>query len=135
MDGIEACGTTVLLVERAGKFRTNLDSWPGIVNGNVCMIFSYNNIRPSIHKSIDPFIYPSIHRLIDLLIHHYSFIHPSSHSFNSNNSFIYSFFLKRDALNKTYQLTRGCTWVNFCWVCAAGLLEPLPHYSLFCGQL
>ena len=27
------------------------------------------------------------------------------------------------------------TWVNFCWVCAAGLLEPLPHYSLFCGQL
>ena len=27
------------------------------------------------------------------------------------------------------------TWVNFCWVCAAGLLEPLPHYSLFLGQL
>ena len=28
------------------------------------------------------------------------------------------------------------TWVNFCWVCAAGLSEPLPHYSLFfCGQL
>ena len=30
---------------------------------------------------------------------------------------------------------RGVTWVNFCWVCAAGLSEPLPHYSLFCGQL
>ena len=29
----------------------------------------------------------------------------------------------------------GDTWVNFCWVCAAGLSEPLPHYSLFCGQL
>ena len=29
----------------------------------------------------------------------------------------------------------GVTWVNFCWVCAAGLSEPLPHYSLFCGQL
>ena len=29
----------------------------------------------------------------------------------------------------------GGTWVNFCWVCAAGLSEPLPHYSLFCGQL
>ena len=29
----------------------------------------------------------------------------------------------------------GGTWDNFCWVCAAGLLEPLPHYSLFCGQL
>ena len=27
------------------------------------------------------------------------------------------------------------TWVNFCWVCAAGLSEPLPHYSLFCDQL
>ena len=26
-------------------------------------------------------------------------------------------------------------WVNFCWVCATGLSEPLPHYSLFCGQL
>ena len=24
---------------------------------------------------------------------------------------------------------RGC-WVNFCWVYAAGLLEPIPHYSL-----
>ena len=30
---------------------------------------------------------------------------------------------------------RGATWVNFCWVCAAGLSEPLLHYSLFCGQL
>ena len=29
----------------------------------------------------------------------------------------------------------GGTGVNFCWVCAAGLLEPLPNYSLFCGQL
>ena len=29
----------------------------------------------------------------------------------------------------------GGTWVNFCWVCAAGLSEPLPHYSLFCSQL
>ena len=28
----------------------------------------------------------------------------------------------------------GDTWVNFCWVCAAGLTEPLTHYSLFCGQ-
>ena len=29
----------------------------------------------------------------------------------------------------------GSTWVNFCWVCAAGLSEPLPHFSLFCGQI
>ena len=21
------------------------------------------------------------------------------------------------------------TWVNVCWVCAAGLSEPLPHYA------
>ena len=29
----------------------------------------------------------------------------------------------------------GGTWVKFCRVCATGLSEPLPHYSLFCGQL
>ena len=29
----------------------------------------------------------------------------------------------------------GGTGVNFCWVCAAGLLEPLLNYSLFYGQL
>ena len=29
----------------------------------------------------------------------------------------------------------GGTWVSLCWVCVAGLSEPLPHYSLFCGQL
>ena len=29
----------------------------------------------------------------------------------------------------------GGTWVQFCWVCAAGLSEPLPQDSLFCGQL
>ena len=23
----------------------------------------------------------------------------------------------------------------FWWICAAGLSDPLPHYSLFCGQL
>ena len=29
----------------------------------------------------------------------------------------------------------GGTWVNFFWVYAAGFSDPLPHYSLFCGQL
>ena len=29
----------------------------------------------------------------------------------------------------------GSIWVNFFWVCAVGLSEPLPRYSLFCGQL
>ena len=29
----------------------------------------------------------------------------------------------------------GDAGVNFCWVCAAGLSEPVPHYSLFSGQL
>ena len=28
----------------------------------------------------------------------------------------------------------GNTGANFCLVCAAGLSEPLPHYSLLCGQ-
>ena len=27
----------------------------------------------------------------------------------------------------------GGTWVTFCWVCAAGLSEPLFHCILFCG--
>ena len=31
-----------------------------------------------------------------------------------------------------YILWEG-TWVNYFWVCAAGLSEPLPHYRLFCG--
>ena len=39
--------------------------------------------------------------------------------------------LKRGVLKNPW----GVTSVNFCWVCAAGLLESLPHYSLFCGQL
>ena len=30
---------------------------------------------------------------------------------------------------------RRGTWSNFCWVCPAGLSEPLTHYSLFCGQI
>ena len=29
----------------------------------------------------------------------------------------------------------GGTWVDVCWVCAAGLSEPPPHSSLFFGQL
>ena len=29
----------------------------------------------------------------------------------------------------------GASWVNFCWEYAAGLSEPLPHYSLFCGHI
>ena len=29
----------------------------------------------------------------------------------------------------------GGPWVQFCWVCTAGLSESQPHYSLFCGQL
>ena len=36
---------------------------------------------------------------------------------------------------KYYSAGEGYTWVNFCWECAAGFSEPLPFYSLFCGQL
>ena len=34
-----------------------------------------------------------------------------------------------------YSAQEGGTWLNFCWECAATFSEPLPHYSLFCGQL
>ena len=27
------------------------------------------------------------------------------------------------------------TWLNFCWVCAADLSEPLTYYSLFCVHI
>ena len=42
-----------------------------------------------------------------------------------------------NAPNLTAFKTRGGggTWVNVCWVCAAGLSEPQPHFSLFFGQL
>ena len=43
--------------------------------------------------------------------------------------------VKKADVNVTHGGGGGGTWVNFCWVCAAGLSEPLPHYSLFCGQL
>ena len=48
--------------------------------------------------------------------------------------------LRAESVNSFKQLWSclnpgGVTWVNFCWVCAAGLSEPLPHYSLFCGRL
>ena len=29
----------------------------------------------------------------------------------------------------------GVTDVNFCWICAAGLSEPLPHNGVFGGPL
>ena len=29
----------------------------------------------------------------------------------------------------------GDTWVNFCWVCAAGLSEPLPRYRSILGHI
>ena len=32
-------------------------------------------------------------------------------------------------------LLREVTSIIFCWVCAAGLSDLLPHFSLFCGQI
>ena len=29
----------------------------------------------------------------------------------------------------------GLPVLNLCWVCAAGLSEPLPDYNPFCGQI
>ena len=39
--------------------------------------------------------------------------------------------LFKDLIAQYYPGGGGGTWVQFCWVCAAGLSEPLPHYSLF----
>ena len=40
------------------------------------------------------------------------------------------------ALRKISRGLEGAgTLVNFCWVCAAGLPDPLPHFSLFWGQI
>ena len=30
---------------------------------------------------------------------------------------------------------KGLLVLNLCWVCAAGLSEPLPDYNPFCGQI
>ena len=57
-----------------------------------------------------------------------------------NGTFVY---IDNKEYKSTFSLTTysqgegggGVPWVNFCWVCAAGLSEPLPNYSLFCGQL
>ena len=42
---------------------------------------------------------------------------------------------KRKGLKTRGRGQGGVAWVNFCWVCADGLSEPLPLYSLFCGQM
>ena len=48
---------------------------------------------------------------------------------------VFDFFYSIKSLSALGEGGGGGSWVNFCWVCAAGLSEPLPHYSLFCGQL
>ena len=40
-----------------------------------------------------------------------------------------------DPVNTLPDPWEGGTWVRFCWVCAAGLSESPPHYSLFYDQL
>ena len=45
--------------------------------------------------------------------------------------------LRRRVISSIYHQSLGeggGTWVNFCWVCAAGLSKPLPHYSVFSSQ-
>ena len=43
--------------------------------------------------------------------------------------------LQNKVIEDYRQLAPGNTWVNFCWVCAAGLSETLLYHSLICGQL
>ena len=40
-----------------------------------------------------------------------------------------------DPMNTLPDPWEGGTWVRFCWVCAVGLSESPPHYSLFYDQL
>ena len=60
-------------------------------------------------------------------------------------AFVSAFCLLEEVGNKAVLLRKisqgleaggegGVTLVNFYWVCAAGLPEPLPHFSLFWGQ-
>ena len=48
-------------------------------------------------------------------------------------SLLFSIYI--NDLPNCLKMTLIVKWVNFCWVCAAGLSEPLPHCSRFCGQL
>ena len=45
--------------------------------------------------------------------------------------FLTSSYLLEEACWSINSRGGGGTWVKFCWVCAAGFSEPLPHYSHF----
>ena len=61
--------------------------------------------------------------------------------FQNKHNYVFFFVMKNGGqVRANFQLAEKSvnkipggwgTWVNFCWVCTAGL----PHYSLFCGQL
>ena len=68
-----------------------------------------------------------------------SLLHPGAfakNSFPAASQNYASSFVKHKLLREGIsQGRRGGTWINFCWVCAAGLSEPLAHCCLFCGKL
>ena len=45
----------------------------------------------------------------------------------TQNNVIPGLRLQKRALDDPWE---GSTWINFCWLCAAGLSESLAHYSL-----
>ena len=66
------------------------------------------------------------------------------HEFSSLNSYNCNISYKNYSRKYTFHVPKrkmlisfpgaggggGGAWVNFCWVCATSLSEPLPHYSL-----
>ena len=94
-------------------------------------------IEQSIENAISPVMNPTINMTTHLLMLIFS---RSCVKKNNNNNRKDTALLERP-INQPCSVgpeaggAGGDTWVNFCWVCAAGLLEPLPHYSLFCGHL
>ena len=59
---------------------------------------------------------------------------------NVSTGIVFGELVRKNSVNKCFLnyypgSGGGGTWVNVCWVCAAGLSEPLLNYSLFFGQL
>ena len=90
-------------------------------------------IKQSIENAISPVMNPMINMTTHLLMLIFS------RSCVKKKQQQQDAVLLERPINQTFSVGPGGggggTRVKFCWVCAAGLLEPLPHYSLFCGHL
>ena len=63
-------------------------------------------------------------------------LRPVSFTSTKRGSIFPETFMARACFPNVSQFPIRATFLgNFCWLRAAGLSEPLPHYSLFCGQI